>query len=122
MNLYILLDDEAPQEVADKLMTAINAWLEETEIAAQPVDVRDGEGADWLLGIQLEIKRKAGLKRPLEFLYQQAEKMEREFVIGLYDKETGDRENVCYFGYEEGRPDPDEVALYLGLIDEFQFR
>lgn len=115
MKLYILLDDESPDEVADKLMQAISVWLAEGDIDAQAVDLREGDAEDWQLGINLEAKRKAALKQPLEFLYKQAKKMEREFVVGLYDKETGDREDVCYFGHEEGRPDLDEMALYLGL-------
>lgn len=115
MRLYILLDDESPEEVADKLMKAISGWLEEADLDAQAVDIREGEFDDWQLGIVLETKRTSGLKKPLEFLYKQAKKMEREFVIGFYDKESGEREDVCYFGCEEGRPDVDEVALYLGL-------
>lgn len=115
MKLYIFLDDESPDEVADKLVQAISVWLAESDVEVQVVDIREGGFENWLLGINLEAKRKASLKQPLEFFYKQAKKMEREFVVGLYDKETGDREDVCYFGHEEGRPDLDEMALYLDL-------
>ncbi|MEZ5524801.1 MAG: hypothetical protein R3E62_07550 [Pseudomonadales bacterium] len=114
MKLYILLDDESPEEVADKLVQAMTKWFVDAELAGEIVDVREGDVEDWTVGLNLEIGRKAGLRKPLEFLYKQAKKMEREFVIGLYGK-TGNREDICYFGFEEGRPDVDEVALYLGL-------
>lgn len=114
MKVYFLLDDEEPSLVADKLMEAIGVWLKGEESFVQAIDNRPEEMAAWELGIQLECKRKAHMKQPLDFLFKLAKKMEREFVIGLYDKQ-GARENVCYFGYEEGCPDIDEVAMYLGL-------
>jgi len=115
MNLYILLDDEEPETIADKLMAKIDGWLQESELDIQPVDVRPENSSEWQQGVRFECKRKVGLKQPLEFLFMLAKKIEREFVIGFYDKESGNKEDVCYFGYEEGRPDIDEVGLYLGL-------
>jgi len=115
MNLYILIDDDEPETVADQLMAKIDTWLQETDLDIQSVDVRPDNSSEWQQGMQLKCKRKAELKQPLEFLFKLAKKMEREFVIGFYDNESGNREVVCYFGYEEGRPDLDEVGLYLGL-------
>lgn len=66
------------------------------------------------LGIQIEVKKKQYLKEPLNFLYDLAKNEKCEFVIGFFE-EDGAREDVCYFGYEEGRPDLYEIANYVGL-------
>ena len=36
-----------------------------------------------------------------------------DFVVGYV--EQSEREDVCFFGHEEGRADAFEVACYLGL-------
>jgi len=115
MKLYFLLDDEEPEAVADKLVAALGDWLASTQLELTVVDERPDDVAQWQVGLQFECKRKAALKQPMEFLFTWAKKAEREFVIGSYDKKSGAREDVCYFGYEEGRPDLNEVAMYLGL-------
>lgn len=115
MKLYFLLDDEEPEAVADKLVAALGDWLATTPLELTVVDERPDDVTQWQIGLQFDCKRKAMLKQPLEFLFKWAKKMEREFVIGFYDKESGNNEDVCYFGYEEGCPALDEVGLYLGL-------
>ncbi len=67
------------------------------------------------LGIHLAVKRKAELKAPLNFFYTLAKQHKQEFVLGLRDKGTGATEEVCYFGFEEGKPDAFEVSNYIGL-------
>ena len=67
------------------------------------------------LGLQLTIKSKFKLKDPLKFLYEVAKTHQCEFVISMMDEETGNTEDVCYFGFEEGKPDMYEVANYLDL-------
>ena len=114
MKIYFLLDDDEPDVVADDLIDAIGLWLEAQETFVEVIDNRPDDVTKWELGVQLECKRKAHMKPALDFLFALAKKMEREFVIGLYDKK-GAKENVCYFGHEEGCPDIDEVAMYLGL-------
>ena len=114
MKIYFLLDDEEPSSVADQLMEAIAVWSKAEESHVEMIDKRPEDMAAWELGIQLECKRKIHMQPSLDFLFKLAKKMEREFVIGLYDK-RGARENICYFGHEEGCPDIDEVAMYLGL-------
>jgi len=115
MNLYVLLDHDEPQALADDLMAHINNWLRDSELDAKALDIRSENSNEWQLGVQFECQRKMVLKQPLDFLFKLAKKMECEFVIGCYDKASGNREDVCYFGYEEGRPDMDEVGIYLGL-------
>jgi len=67
----------------------------------------------WELGITLRLKSKAELKEPLNFLYGLAKQTKCEFVVGIHH--AADKEDICYFGHEEGRPDMHEVAMYLGL-------
>lgn len=119
MKLYLLLDgladDENPVTIADKFQAAASSWLESEELEITLVDRRPDDVEKWQVGLQFNCKRKAELKAPLEFLFPWAKKEEREFVVGLYDKKRGGREDVCYFGFEEGKPDINEVAMYLGL-------
>ena len=118
MELYILLDglleDERPENTAKKLMTALSDWLDEADGDLSLVDQRSELLEDWQIGLALNCRRKAELKAPLLFLSDWAKKAEKEFVIGLYAS-NGDREDVCYFGFEEGRPDVNEIAMYIGL-------
>ena len=52
---------------------------------------------------------------PLKKLYAIATKQKIEFVVGIVDDKTGESEEVCYFGKQEGMPDVFEIANYLGL-------
>lgn len=61
------------------------------------------------------MKSKFKLKEPLNFLYKIAKTHKCEFIIAMLDSESGDLEEVCYFGFEEGRPDLFEIANYLSL-------
>jgi len=119
MKLYFLLDglvdDEKPATTADKVVATLSEWLKSSKLGMTLVDERPEEVEEWQVGLQFDCERKAVLKAPLEFLFQWAKKAEQEFVIGFYDKKSGSREDVCYFGHEEGRPDISEVAMYLGL-------
>lgn len=119
MKLYILLeslvDDEKPETVADKLVSALTDWLANSNAEISLINERPQDVDEWQIGLRFDCQRKAALKAPLEFLFQWAKKAEREFVIGFYDKQSRSREDVCYFGHEEGRPDMNEVSMYLGL-------
>jgi len=119
MKLYFLLDslldDEKPETAADKLVAALTDWLVNSDSEISLINERPEDVDEWQVGLQFDCQRKAALKAPLEFLFQWAKKAEREFVIGFYDKQSSSREDVCYFGHEEGRPDINEIAMYLGL-------
>ena len=65
--------------------------------------------------MNLKVKNKFKLKDPLNFLYTLAKTHKCEFVIAMACQETGEIQDVCYFGYEEGRPDLFEIANYLSL-------
>lgn len=104
-------------EVAEPMATAISQWIEETGSSARLVNNRPPETDQqvWDLGVTLFVKKKMKLKDPLTFLYALAKEHKREFAVGIVDKDSGESEEVCFFGFEEGRPDLDEIACYLEL-------
>ncbi len=123
MKIYLHLEADELDENEDRaeiLITAISEWLKEGKSAAQLVNANVEEGAergrtDWDIGLIIETRKKTILAKPLNFLYELAQKEQQEFVVGIYDETHSSYENVCYFGYEEGRPDLHEVASYLGI-------
>ncbi len=125
MKLYIQIDDQDELETAavKAIRAEIATWLEATESMATPIgatemaaDGDEGEGEmQSPLGIHLQVKRRAHLKAPFSFLYPLAKKHKSEFVVGIIDEKSGDQEEVCYFGFEEGKPDVYEISNYLGL-------
>ncbi len=123
MNIYILVDGSDHEEYAQAFTEAVCRWIKEGQSNVQLLDMKQLPDASakpwelphWDLGITFATSKKAKLKRPLEFLNALAEKLELDFVIGSENIDTGERENICYFGFEEGSPAPHEVASYLGL-------
>ena len=126
MKIYLYLDSSDLDEIAEPIEQAITEFLASGEVntkwvrlvnlisdtESEPEQARVG---DWDLGLIVETNKKQYLKVPLNFLYKLAKKHEQEFVVGFFDDESGEPESVCYFGFEEGRPDMFEVASYLGL-------
>ena len=98
--------------ISDWVNTHKGAWLLSND------RVHEGSLKDLEIspvGLGLKLKSKFKLKDPLNFLYTIAKEHKCEFVIAMLEDETGVAEDICYFGYEEGRPDLHEVANYLGL-------
>ncbi len=136
MKLYIQLehDDETKAATVTGLNSAIEAWLPEagtkaTQILAPNMDAIEADAEEGIeedleeyleetvadVGLYIEVKRRAELKTPLNFLYTLAKKHKVEFVVGIIDDKTGEQEDVCFFGHEEGKPDAFEISNYLGL-------
>lgn len=120
MKLYFYIDGSDLEDIAEPVATALAEWIGETNDKITLVNHRAEENAakpyalpDWDLGIHLTVKSKTELKDPLAFLYGIAKQYKRDFVIGMIDPKTGEHEDVCYFGNEEGRPDLYEIANYL---------
>jgi len=111
MHIYFYLAGDDLEQSAEPIAEAIAQWLEGNETTAQLVNQQDDQ---MLVGLTLETGKKAILKEPLNFLYDLAKVHKQEFVVGMLD-EQGNREDVCYFGFEEGRPDINEIGEYLGL-------
>ena len=118
MNLYIFAEHEELTDFADQLFAEIAAWAEPKtvlhailrtdETEATPVGNREMD-----LGVEFTVSKTQKLKEPLNFLYPLAKKYQCEFVVGVI--EDGKYADVCYFGFEEGRPDLYEIANYVGL-------
>ncbi len=128
MDLFIYLDDSDLEpadfnNVAGPIAEAIAAYIANKPAGAELVDLRSSQtdsndtSVDGLptVGMHLSVKRPAGLKAPLNLLYGLAKQYKQEFALGIRDKETGDTEKVCFFGFHEGKPDAYEVACYIGL-------
>ncbi|OUS27594.1 hypothetical protein A9Q99_14215 [Gammaproteobacteria bacterium 45_16_T64] len=111
MELYIYIEAEELEDVAEPMVEAIVPWIgnknEKTKLVNQI--------AEGFVGVNMTVTSKNGLKKPLIFLYDLAKEHKCDFVVGILDTETGAMEDVCYFGHEEGRPDMFEIGSYLGL-------
>jgi hypothetical protein len=118
MNLYIYAESDELEDYATQLFSQIAQWAEpKTNSTA----VYRGEGSseevlgarEIELGIEVSLSKPEKLKEPLNFLYKLAQEHKCDFVIGLIEEQ--DRRDVCYFGFEEGRPDLFEIANYLSV-------
>jgi len=118
MHLNIYIDDTHLEEgdlnkMFPPVSASISAWIGENKKNVQLL-AQQSEGGDVLkLGMSVQVKTKFKLKDPLNFLYSLAKEYKCEFAIAIITPETGDSEDVCYFGFEEGRPDLFEIANYL---------
>lgn len=107
------------EDIVDALKSDIAPWCEaKTTIQFIYRDSETDEAPrsprrDVELGVELSVKNNSKLKDPLNALYKIAQKHQCEFVVGQID--DGEYADVCYFGYEEGRPDYFEIGNYLGL-------
>ena len=113
MNIYIYMVGDDLDEIAEEVSSEMSAWLlEHTNVRASLVNLQ--KDTDVTVGIHVEINTKRHLKNPLKFLYALAKNHEKDFVIGEI-KDSGEHQDVCYFGFEEGRPDESEIENYLNL-------
>ncbi len=124
MKLYILLDCDHMEDKQEKLLRkssaeivkAIEVFVEESPqpslvavIQASP----ESDVLDWQLGVELSVSKSAQLKATLDCFNDLAKKYQQDFVLGIIDGEN--REDICYFGFEEGQADRLMIAQYLGL-------
>lgn len=126
MKIYLYIDNPDLDELAEPIEQAISAWLDTGEVNTKWVrlvnrsseseeEANEHRVGDWDLGLVIQTNKKIYLKAPLNFLHNLAKEHEQECVVGRFDDETGEPENVCYFGFEEGRPDIHAIASYIGL-------
>lgn len=124
MDIYVMLDCERLDDKQEKqlrkssvaMITAIESFVVENPQA----DIRtlfhtaaESDLLDWQLGIELSVKKIAQLKLVLDFFNLLAKEYRQDFVLGIIEGET--REDICYFGFEEGTADRFLIAQYLGL-------
>lgn len=113
MQIYCLFEADNPEEELtpnrEAIIKAFEAWQLESRSIARLIDQIDQQ----LLGFDIDTVKKKTLIKPLEFFYLQAKEYQLDCVIGL--EEQGQREDICYFGFHEGKPDIHEIGQYLGL-------
>ena len=118
MQLYMYVDTggEGPEleEIQNAVTQSIAKWVSQESIEAKLI-YPEIDNDEVNLGIELEIKAKSELKEPLKFLNTLAKSHKCDFVIGILDSQDNSREDICYFGHNEGTPDAYEVANYLEL-------
>jgi len=112
VKIYILAEHDELAEVAEPMAASIALWLQQNPVQHRSLVAPSDD--ELVVGLSLETGKKTGLKAPLSFLYSLAQQHKSEFVVGVI-RDDGSRENICFFGHEEGRPDINEVAQYLGL-------
>ena len=122
LKIYIDNSDLEPsrlKEIFLPIQNLISDWISEQTLTITPLSNLTPNNetvlADEKLGMHIQVKSKFKLKEPLNFLYKIAKTYKCEFVIAMTDSESGELEEVCYFGHEEGRPDLFEIANYLSL-------
>jgi hypothetical protein len=119
MLLHIYIDDTHLEDgdlnkMVNPVSESISGWIGEKN-NIQLLSKQSEEDNAFKLGMSLEIKSKFKLKDPLNFLYILAKEHKCEFAIAIVDPDSAESEDVCYFGFEEGRPDLFEIANYLDL-------
>ena len=120
MHLHIYIDDTELEagdlnKMLNPVSESISSWIGENKKYVQLLSQESEEGDVLKLGVSLQIKSKFKLKDPLNFLYTLAKDFKCEFAIAIADPNTGESEDVCYFGFEEGKPDLFEIANYLDI-------
>lgn len=120
MDVHIFIDSESYlecsiEDMVEPVRADLRLWVDNKSSVSLLDQCSSDSAEEWKLGIGMKVKSKFKLKGPLNFLYELSQKYQCEFVVAEYDEESGTVEAVCYFGYEEGRPDLFEIANYLGL-------
>jgi len=121
MDLHIYIDhsdltDTCLEDIAEAVLESISTWVGKKKQGTQVLNLKPEDDLDsWKLGLSVQVKSKFKLKDPLNFLYTLAKEHKCEFVIATFNTHSGESEEVCYFGFEEGRPDLFEIANYLEL-------
>lgn len=110
MKIYMYVDNPELAENEQPLADAIHTWVGEDNPHVSAVYKQTDPVT---LGIELEMKNRKFLIEPLNELNKLAQQYKCDFVVGFF--EGDEREDVCYFGKEEGKPDAFEIGSYLGL-------
>lgn len=113
MQIYILVDQPDLGEKEAEAVAAVQAWVNDNSAHATLVYSPASDEAELELGISMKIKAPKQLIAPLNGLYTIAKQYKCEFVLGVLTEQ--EREDICYFGHEEGKADAYEVGSYLGF-------
>lgn len=123
MKLYIYIESSELADIASDTSKSIQSWITESASQAVLINSRaeqedaleDTDFEDWHIGLNLDISKGRELKEPLNFLYKLAKKYKCDFVLGIFSGEQNNPEDICYFGFEEGKPDYCEISSYIGV-------
>ncbi len=121
MKIYIYAVSDDLDEILVPVAGSIGQWLAQDDNKVEATLVNKPEAE--VVGIHLQLKKTLHLKEPLNSLNRIAKQHKCDFVLGLLPESNEeaepeaeeDREDICFFGYEEGKPDMFEVACYIGL-------
>ena len=112
MDIYMIAISDELESVADDLRKALRPWVTQHENVLTLIDDQmEGDVSSIKIGVSLVVKKAHDLKLPLNFLFGISKTLKLDFVVGLLKE----KEDICYFGSEEGKPDMFEVACYLGV-------
>lgn len=119
MNVYFFADHEEIEDCFEAIHKELAEWAEPkttvtTILRTFETDTEPTTDREIEVGFEISVSKTQKLKDPLNFLYGVAKAHKCEFVVGLIE-ESSSYQDVCYFGFEEGRPDMFEIAHYLGL-------
>lgn len=125
MNVYTLIDCERLEEKSEAALRKNASDIETTLTQfidnlsddkpkhTLTIDCSSDFAEDWQLGLNLQVNNKNNLKAPIELLNKVAKDYKVDFVLGI--DTDGEREDICYFGFEEGAGDRYAIAQYLDL-------
>jgi hypothetical protein len=121
MKIYIYAVSDDLDEIMVPVAGSIGQWLAQDDNKVEAILVNKPEAE--VVGIHLQLKKTLHLKEPLNSLNRIAKQHKCDFVLGLLPESNEgtvpeaeeDREDICFFGHEEGKPDMFEVACYIGL-------
>ncbi|WP_320821898.1 hypothetical protein [Reinekea sp.] len=118
MHLYMLAEHDDLDDFAEALYQELLLWAQPKTTIQAVYRHDDGEQPSLSkrsieVGLELTISKAQKLKDPLNQLYDFAKQHKCDFSVGII--EDNQRSDVCFFGFEEGRPDMFEIANYLEL-------
>lgn len=113
MQIYMMVDQPDFGEQESAVVAAVAEWVGEHNPHATFVHVAQSDDSEFQLGVEMQIKAPKQLIGPLNDFYKLSKTFKCDFVIGAIDGEN--REDVCFFGHEEGKADAFEVGCYLGF-------
>ncbi len=120
VKLYIHLISDEIETCAEEVAELIEQILAERDSEnATPIQLvkslPEDDYSQWQVGVECDVKRLRPLKLVFKQLDEIAQKTKQDFVIGCINQRTNKAEDVCYFGYHEGKADVLEIANYLNL-------
>ena len=109
MQIFLYIDNPELGEQEAEVIAVLQTWV--AEHAPHAVFIHTPEINK--LGVRMQIKAPKQLNQPLADMYVLAKKYRCEFSVGFIENDQ--EEEVCFFGDEEGKPDPFEIGCYLGF-------